>query len=46
MKQSFPGIVDVQRPTDWEMNKATNATQTVLSTRKVDCVPGGPPPRG
>src|SRR5919197_1352450 len=36
MKASFPGITVVHRPTNWEMEKATNAAQTILSTQKID----------
>jgi ribose transport system substrate-binding protein len=36
MKASFPGITVVRRPTNWEMEKATNAAQTILSTQKID----------
>lgn len=36
MKANFPGITVVQRPTNWEMEKATNAAQTILSTQKID----------
>jgi ABC-type sugar transport system substrate-binding protein len=36
MKANFPGITVVRRPTNWEMEKATNAAQTILSTQKID----------
>jgi ribose transport system substrate-binding protein len=36
MKQKFAGIKVIQQPTDWEMDKATNAAQTVLSTQQVN----------
>ena len=36
MKASFPGITVVSKPTNWEMDKATNATQTLLSSSTVN----------
>ncbi len=36
MKDDFPGIKVVPQPTDWAMDKATAAVQTVASTQKVD----------
>jgi ribose transport system substrate-binding protein len=36
MKEKFPDITVVQKPTDWMMDKATDAVQTVVSTQQVD----------
>ncbi len=36
MAEKYPGITVVQKPTDWMMDKATDAVQTVLSTQEVD----------
>lgn len=36
MKEKFPGITLVQKPTEWMMDKATDAVQTVASTQQVD----------
>jgi ribose transport system substrate-binding protein len=36
MAEEFPGITVVQKPTDWEMDKATNAAQTLLSSSSID----------
>lgn len=36
MKEQFPGITVQAKPTDWEMDKATNAAQTLLSSSQID----------
>jgi ABC-type sugar transport system substrate-binding protein len=36
MKSRYPGIEVVSKPTEWEAAEATDAAQTVLSTRKID----------
>lgn len=36
MKEKFPGITIVSQPTDWAMDKATAAVQTVVSTQDID----------
>lgn len=36
MAAQFPGITVNQKPTDWEMDKATNAAQTLLSSSHID----------
>ncbi len=36
MKSEFPNIKLVQKPTDWAMDKATSAVQTVVSTQQID----------
>ncbi|WP_019180190.1 sugar ABC transporter substrate-binding protein [Microbacterium yannicii] len=36
MAEKFPDITVVQKPTDWAMDKATDAVQTVASTQQVD----------
>ncbi|MGC5224553.1 sugar ABC transporter substrate-binding protein [Micromonospora sp. DT81.3] len=36
MADNFPDITVVQKPTDWMMDKATDAVQTVLSTQEID----------
>lgn len=36
MKAEFPGITVIQKPTNWEMDKATNATQTLMSSTPID----------
>ncbi|MHC6594762.1 sugar ABC transporter substrate-binding protein [Arthrobacter sp. C152] len=36
IKSQFPGMTVVQKPTNWEMDKATNAAQTLLSSSSID----------
>jgi ribose transport system substrate-binding protein len=36
LKTNFPGVTVIQKPTDWDMAKATSAAQIVLSTGKLD----------
>ncbi|WP_344376572.1 sugar ABC transporter substrate-binding protein [Agromyces tropicus] len=36
MAENFPDITVVQKPTDWQMDRATDAVQTVVSTQDVD----------
>lgn len=38
MEENFPGITVVPQPTDWALDKATAAVQTVASTKSVDGV--------
>lgn len=36
MAENYPDITVVQQPTDWDMDKATSAVQTVMSTQDID----------
>ncbi|MFJ4172091.1 sugar ABC transporter substrate-binding protein [Paenarthrobacter sp. NPDC089714] len=36
LKSEFPNMTVVQKPTNWEMDKATNAAQTLLSSSSID----------